>query len=60
MVKRILALLIAMALLPSPGITVGAEDNDVLIPLEKPSHSYALPVTWKELERILAVYPDGQ
>ena len=37
-----------------------AEDNDVLIPLEKPSHSYALPVTWKELERILAVYPDGQ
>ena len=37
-----------------------AEDDDVLIPLEKPSHSYALPVTWKELERILAVYPDGQ
>ena len=37
-----------------------AEDKDVLIPLEKPSHSYALPVTWKELERILTVYPDGQ
>ena len=37
-----------------------AEDEDVLIPLEKPSHSYALPVTWKELERIFAVYPDGK
>ena len=33
MVKRILALLIAMALLPSLGITAGAEDNDVLKPV---------------------------
>ena len=36
-----------------------AENDDVLIPLEMPSHSCAVPVTWKELERIFAVYPDG-
>ncbi len=36
-----------------------AEDEDVLIPIEKPSHCHSIPVTWKELERIFAVYPDG-
>ena len=36
-----------------------AEDEAVLIPIEKPSHCYSVPVTWKELERIFAVYPDG-
>ena len=36
-----------------------AEDDDVLIPIEKPSHCHSIPVTWKELERIFAVYPDG-
>ena len=37
-----------------------AENEDVLIPLEMPSHSSAVPVTWKELERIFAIYPDGE
>ena len=33
--------------------------DDLLIPIEQPSHGYSLPVTWRELERIFAVYPDG-
>ena len=34
------------------------DDTDLMIPLEQPSHGYALPVTWKELERIWEVYPE--
>ena len=30
--------------------------TDLLIPLEDPAHSYALPITWKELERLLQKY----
>lgn len=33
-------------------------DKDYLIPLEKPAHSYAIPVTWLELERIMNEYPN--
>ena len=32
--------------------------TDLLIPLEDPAHSYALPITWKELERLLQKYGD--
>ena len=35
------------------------DDLDLMIPLEKPSHAYALRVTWKELERLLNHYGDG-
>ncbi len=31
-------------------------DSDLLIPLEKPAHSYALPLTWKEIERLMNAY----
>ena len=30
--------------------------NDLMIPLVEPGHSSAIPVTWKELERLFAVY----
>lgn len=32
------------------------EDSELLIPLDAPAHSYALPVTWKEMERIQNAY----
>ena len=32
------------------------EDSELLIPLEKPAHSYALPLTWKEIERLMNAY----
>lgn len=31
-------------------------EGDLLIPMEHPAHSYALPVTWKELERLINAY----
>ena len=32
------------------------EDSELLIPLDAPAHSFALPVTWKEMERIQNAY----
>ena len=34
------------------------KDGELLLPIEQPAHGYAVPVTWSELERIFAVYPD--
>ena len=32
------------------------EQKDMMIPLDSPAHSYALPITWKELERLLQAF----
>ena len=40
------------------GIFEELDDLSLMIPLEKPSHAYALKVTWKEIERITAAYPE--
>ena len=34
-------------------------DADLMIPLEAPAHGSAIAVTWKELQRLLEVYPDS-
>lgn len=34
------------------------DDSDLMIPLEAPAHGSAIAVTWKELQRLLEVYPD--
>ncbi len=31
-------------------------DSELLIPLEKPAHSHALALTWKEIERLMEAY----
>ena len=34
------------------------EDSELMIPLDQPAHGYSLPVTWKELERLMNAF-DG-
>lgn len=31
-------------------------DTELMIPLDDPAHSHAIPVTWKELERLMQIY----